>query len=130
MIGFVIGTIATAIALIIMTAIIPQITITDDYAQLLVVAAIVGVVNGLIGPIVKTLALPISFVTLGLAGLLINAGLLLGVAWLAGEVLDIPFSIAGFPPDFSIEAVVWAAVGALVLSVITTVIAMVTPGRR
>jgi putative membrane protein len=129
MIGFVIGTIATAIALIVLTTLIPQITFEGDYPQLLLLAVIVGVVNGLIRPIVKTLALPISFMTMGLAGIVINAVLLLGVAWLANEVLAIPFAIAGFPPTFSLEAVVWAVVGAIVLGIVTAVIGMVVPGR-
>jgi hypothetical protein len=66
---------------------------------------------------------------MGLAGILINAALLLGVAYLANEFLSIPFTIAGFPPDLTLEAVVWAGVGAVVLGLVTAVIGMVVPGR-
>ena len=44
---------------------------------------IAGVVNGLIKPIVKLISLPVTLVTFGLFGLVINAGLLLLIAWLA-----------------------------------------------
>jgi putative membrane protein len=129
MIGFVLSTVATAIAIIVVAQLIPQIMFGGDVPQALLLAAVVGVVNGLIRPVVKTLALPISFLTMGLAGILINAALLLGVAYLANEFLSIPFTIAGFPPDLTLEAVVWAGVGAVVLGLVTAVIGMVVPGR-
>ena len=53
---------------------------------LIVISVIFGIVNGLIGPIVRLLALPIRLATLGLVGFLINGGLLLLTAWLSGLV--------------------------------------------
>ena len=70
--GFIIGTAITAIAFYVLTRFLPQIGVNYDgeLAGLLVLAIIFGVVNGLIGPIVKTLALPISVMTMGLVGFL------------------------------------------------------------
>jgi len=106
----------------------PNIAYTGDVVPgLIVIALIAGVVNGLIKPIVKILSLPIRLATLGLISFVINAGLLLLVAWIADKVEPGKFTIAGFPPDFSVEAIAWAVVGAVVLSVISTVIGMVVP---
>ena len=117
--GFLIGTVATAIAFAIVTWLLPNIDYTGDVPQLILLALVAGVVNGLIKPIVRLLSLPVR--VLGLFSLVINAGMLLLVAWISGQ-LSIPFSIAGFPPKFSLDALVWAFVGAIVLSIVNTII--------
>jgi putative membrane protein len=124
--GFLIGTVATAIAFAVMTYLLPNIDFTGDFPQLLLLALVAGVANGLIKPIVRLLSLPVRMATLGLFSFVINAGMLLLVAWLSGQ-FDIPFSIAGFPPDLSVEAFAWAVMGSVVLSVISTVIGIVVP---
>ena len=96
--GFSIGTIATAVAFALMTWLLPNIDYTGDVPRLILLALVAGVVNGLVKPIVRLLSLPVRMATLGLFGFVINAGMLLLVAWLSGQ-FDIPFSIAGFPPD-------------------------------
>jgi putative membrane protein len=123
--GFIIGTVATAIALYILVEFIPgYVTYEGDIIGLLVIAAIFGVVNGLIGPIVRLLALPISFMTLGLVGFLINGGLLLLTA-LVADAFGFDFSVGGFPPDFTLDTIVAAVVGAVLLSIITTIVGLV-----
>ena len=125
--GFVIGTIATAIAFAVMIWLLPNIDYKGDpIPGLLVIALIAGVVNGLIKPIVRLLSLPIRMATLGLFGFVINAGLLLLIAWIS-ETLKFAFTIAGFPPDLSFEALLWAGVGAVVLSIVSTIIGSVVP---
>lgn len=119
--GFLIGTVATAIAFAAMAWLLPNIDFTGDIPQLVILALVAGVVNGLIKPIVRLLSLPVRMATLGLFSFVINAGLLLLIAWLSGQ-LDIPFSIAGFPPEFSFEALGWALIGAVVLSVINAIV--------
>ena len=42
-----------------------------------------GAVNALVKPIINVLSIPISFLTLGLSGFVVNAALLLGIAYLA-----------------------------------------------
>jgi putative membrane protein len=123
--GFVIGTIATAIAFAAMIWLLPKIDYQGDvFPGLIVIALIAGVVNGLIKPIVRLVSLPIRMMTLGLFGFVINAGLLLLIAWISNN-LKFDFTIAGFPPDLSLEAVLWAGIGAVVLSVISTVVGLV-----
>jgi putative membrane protein len=124
--GFLIGTIATAVAFALMTWLLPNIDYTGDGTQLILLALVAGVVNGLVKPIVRLLSLPVRMATLGLFSFVINAGMLLLVAWLSGQ-FDIPFSIAGFPPDFSLDAILWAVVGSVVLSIITSLIGHFVP---
>ena len=92
----------------------------------IVLAIIAGVVNGLIKPIVRLLALPIRMATLGLIGFVINAAMLLLVAWLA-SLVNIDFTVGGFPPKFSLDTITWAVVGAIVLSIISTIIGKFVP---
>jgi putative membrane protein len=125
--GFVINTIATAIAFAAMAYLLkPNIQYEGDIPQLVLLAVIAGVVNGLIKPIIRLLSLPVRLATLGLFSLVINAGMLLLIAWLADKV-DIHFTIHGFPPDFSLDALVWAVIGSIVLSIISTVIGFFVP---
>ena len=131
--GFVVGTIVTAIAFYVLTKVLPTYTGFDmvsyegDLIGIVVLALIFGVVNGLIGPLVRALALPISFMTMGLVGFLINAGLLLLTAGIA-QALNFDLTVGDFPPDLlTADTIVAAIVGALVLSIVSTAVRMVTP---
>ena len=65
--GFVVGTIVTAIAFFILTKFLPQFVSYDgNLIGLILISVVFGVVNGLIGPIVRLMALPIRMATLGL----------------------------------------------------------------
>lgn len=66
---------------------------------LLAVAAIFGVVNAVLKPVIKVLGCAFYVLTLGLFALLVNAGLLMLTSWLAGE-LDLPFHVEWFWPAF------------------------------
>jgi putative membrane protein len=126
--GFIVGTIVCAIALYAFAEFVPgYVSYEGGTAGLLAIAAIFGVVNGLIGPIVRALALPLSFLTLGLIGFLVNAGLLLLTAVIANET-GFDFTVGDFPPDlFTVDTIVAAVVAAIGLSVISTVIRLVLP---
>jgi putative membrane protein len=123
--GFIIGTVVSAIALYIMVEFIPgYVAYEGDLIGIVGIAAIFGVVNGLIGPIVRALALPISLMTLGLVGFVINAGLLLLTAFIADNA-GFDFTVGDFPPDFTINTIVSAVVAAVILSLISSVIRLV-----
>ena len=125
--GFILGTLATALAFAIMTFLLkPNIAYTGEIGGLIVLAIIAGVVNGLIKPIVRLLALPIRMATLGLVGFLINAAMLILVAWLA-SLVKIDFTVGGFPPKFSLDTIIWAVVGSIVLSIISAIIGKFVP---
>lgn len=50
--------------------------ITAQWQMFLVLGIILGLLNYFLGPILKTIALPLEIITLGLFSLVINAGLL------------------------------------------------------
>jgi len=131
--GFVVGTIVTAIAFYILTKVLPQytgfdlVTYEGELVGIVVLAVIFGLVNGLIGPIVRMLALPISFMTMGLVGFVINAGLLLLTAFIADSA-GFDLTVGDFPPTLlTADTLVAAVVGAVVLSVVSTVVRLVVP---
>ena len=126
--GFVIGTVVTAVAFYILVMLLPgMFSYSGGVVGLIVIAVIFGVINGLIGPIVKTATLPISFMTMGLVGFLVNAALLLLTAWVS-DLAGFPLKVGDFPPDLlTADTLVAAVVGAVVLSIISTVIRLVVP---
>lgn len=128
MIRFVLSVLATAAAFWIVTALFPGLmTYEGEATGLILLALIFGVVNGLIGPLVKLLALPLTVVTLGLIGILINGALLLLVAWVAGA-MSIDFHVGDFPPDlFTGGTLIAAVVGAIVLGLVNTLTHLVVP---
>ena len=126
--GFVVGTIVTAIAFFLLTTFLPQfVSYTGDLLGLIIVSVIFGVVNGLIGPIVRLLALPIRMMTLGLIGFVINAGLLLLTAGIA-SAMHFDLKVGDFPPDLlSVDTLIGAIVGAIALSLVSTAVRLVIP---
>ena len=126
--GFVISTAVTAVAFYILVQLLPAMFgYEGGFVGLVVIAVIFGLVNGFVGPIVKAAALPISFMTMGLIGFLINGGLLLLTAFISGQ-LGFQLTVGDFPPDlFTADTVVAAIVGAVVLSLISTVIRLAVP---
>lgn len=126
--GFIVGTIVTAIAFFVLTKFLPQfVSYNGQLVGLLVLAVIFGLVNGLIGPIVRTLAFPLTFMTMGLVGFVINAGLLLVTAAFATAV-GLDLKVGDFPPTLlSADTLVSAVIGAVVLSIVSTIVRLVIP---
>ncbi len=124
--GFIVGTIVTAIAFFVLTKFLPQFVSYDgDLLGLVVISVVFGLVNGLIGPFVRLLALPIRMMTLGLVGFLINAGLLLLTAAITGA-MHFDLKVGDFPPDLlSVDTLIGAIVGAIVLSLVSTAVRLV-----
>lgn len=122
--GFIISTIATAITFAVVAYVLPAIDFGGDIVNLLVLAVIAGLVNGLIKPIVKLFSLPLTMMTLGLFGIVINAALLLLIAWIA-DLVGITFTVGGFPPDFGLAAIGAALVGAIAMSIVGAIVGLV-----
>ena len=75
----------------------------------LLVAAIFGIVNGIIGNLIRIVAFPLYILTLGLIALLVNGLLLLIVSGISGLI--------GF--GLVVETFWWGVLGALVLGLIS-----------
>jgi putative membrane protein len=120
--GILIRLVVNAIALWVATVVIEKITIsggsnTAQAITLIVVAAIFGVVNAVIKPVVQILALPLFILTLGLITFVINAFMLMITGWIA-DLLDVPFHVDGFMA---------ALLGALVISFVSFLINVILP---
>jgi putative membrane protein len=80
----------------------------DGWKAYLIGAAVLGIANGIIKPIVALLTLPLIIVTLGFFLLVINIAMLALAEWIA--------------PDFSINGF-WAYVGTVVIIWLVNVVA-------
>jgi putative membrane protein len=126
--GFILSVVAGAIAFVLILQILPESMIAFEGAtpQLVLLAAIVGLVNAVIKPIVKILSFPISLLTLGLSGFVINAALLMGVAYLAQSFAKLDLTIGGWPTSgITADTIIGAVVASALLSLISTVIGLV-----
>jgi putative membrane protein len=124
--------VVSAVALVAAIELVPGIDFDwqANLPGLLVVALIFGLVNAYLRPIVKALALPISFFTMGLVGIVINVAMLLLTAFLASQA-GITFDIGGWPSDgFSVQTIISAVLAALLISVVSTVLGLVFSTRR
>lgn len=90
MAGFIVRLLITALALLLASKLVPGMSFAG-YWPLLWAALLLGIVNGLIRPLVVLLTLPLTILTLGLFLLVINAAMLGMVA----ALLD-GFSLSGF----------------------------------
>ena len=100
-----------------------------DWWKLLAVALVFALVNSYLRPIVRLLALPVRLMTMGLISFVINAALLLLVAFISDQ-LDLGFRVGDFPPDFTIDTIVGALVGSIVISIAATVVNLALAPRR
>ncbi len=78
----------------------------------LIVAAIFGIVNAVVGNLIRIVAFPLYILTLGLIALIVNGLLLLLAAWLS--------SLFGF--GLVVDSFWWGVLGALVLGLISWLI--------
>jgi putative membrane protein len=99
----------SALALWLVARIVPGIEVRDFGAALLA-TVVIALMNWLIGPILRFLAWPLTFLTFGLFSLVINA-ILLKLASM-------------FSPGFRVRGFLNAIVGALVLTVLEFLLRM------
>ncbi len=141
MIELLVKIVINAVALIVAAKIVPNIDLPlpnnfdkpEQWLGIAVLALIFGLVNSYLKPIIKALTLPISVVTMGLISFVINAALLLGLAWIADQLKDTlhqTFTVGGFPPTIGYEAIGAAVVGSIVISIVATVLNIVLAPRR
>jgi putative membrane protein len=87
----------------------------NEWVTLAIVAAIFGVINAIIRPVVVLLTLPLTIVTLGLFIFVVNALMLMLTGRLA-RAFDLGFRVDGF---------VAALLGALVIAVVSFILGRV-----
>jgi len=82
----------------------------------LVVAVVFGIVNAIVGNVIRIVAFPLYILTLGLLALIVNGLLLWLVAWLSSLIGWGLFIVGGFW---------WGVLGALVLGIISWLLGIV-----
>lgn len=102
----------TAAAIGIAAALIPSVEVDGGFFALLGIAVVFGLVNALIGPLLRIISLPLTMVTLGLFALVINGALLAITAGLT-DALD----VGGIFPTI---------LAALLISVLTGILLFIT----
>ena len=108
-----------AAALWVAAAIVPGLEFNGGVGRLLMVAAVFGIVNTTVRPLLTILTCPLIVVTLGLFTLVINALMLLVTGWLS-ESWNLGFTVMGF----------WAAFwGGLVVGLVSMALSLLLPAR-
>lgn len=117
--------VANGVALWVAAALISGIEFGGEGGQMVLtialVAAIFGVLNALVRPVVQVLSIPLIVLTLGLFLLVINAFMLSLTSWVSG-LLDL---------DFHVESFFWDAVlGSIIISIVSMVVGALLPSPR
>lgn len=130
MMDLIVRVVINTAAVIVAVNVVPKIDAPSDLVKLLAIGLILGVINSYIRPIVKALAFPISLLTLGLVGVVINAAMLLVAAFVSDQ-FKLGLSIAGWPGgDFGLEVILYAIVAAIVISIVSTILAFFLGQKR
>lgn len=108
----------TAVAIGLVAAITPGISVHGGWLTLLWIALIFGLVDTLIGPLLRFISIPLIILTLGLFLLVVNAALLGITAWLSDRL-----DVDGFWP---------AVLGGLIMAILSWAIDQLlqTPEQR
>ncbi|MBF4583794.1 hypothetical protein BIU98_09720 [Curtobacterium sp. MMLR14_010] len=120
---FLVRLVINAVALWLTTLIVSGVTVTpfgeggtvETVLTFLLVAFVFGLVNAVIGTLIRIVAFPIYILTLGLISFVVNAILLLIVAGISTSI--------GF--GLEVESFGWGIVGAFVLAVFAWLIGLV-----
>ena len=94
------------IALFVVVTVVPGFHYRS-WISLFIAAAVLGLLNAIVRPVLWLLTLPLTILTLGLFLLVLNAIMLELTAWLV--------------PGFGIDSFWWALLGALVLAVVSLI---------
>lgn len=126
MLRFLITTVANAFGLWIANNLIPQITVTpyggdglvETIGTYLAIGAIFGLVNAVLGTLIKMIAFPLYIISFGLISFVVNGALLLVVAYISTLIGTEVFSIQGFTSEIlTIDSLGYAILGAVVISI-------------
>ena len=131
MLDIVIRFVIIAFAVALAINLVPGAEFNGEIWKLVLVAAVIGLVNAYLRPIVKLLALPLSLLTFGLVGLIINTAMVL-VAAAISDNLNLGLTMGGWPPGaIELDTIIAAFLTALVISIVSAVVALfrkIAPG--
>lgn len=131
--GFIATLLVTGVALWVAARFVPGIEIPSalfakipgDLIAFGTIALVFGLVNGMIGPLVKALSLPFNMASMGLFGIVVNMLLFLGAAYVSNEIGG-SMKVGDFPPDLLTQATLVAAVlGSIVVGLVSALVRLV-----
>lgn len=99
-----------AVAFAVAQWLIPSFDVKGGFWSLLWIALLFGLVNAIIGPILRLIALPLTIITFGLFALVVNGVIIAIVAGLSSHL-----DVGGFG---------WTMLAALVISIVSAVLGM------
>lgn len=118
MLNLIIRLFVNAVALWVAAQLVGGIQLTTEFWPMLLVAAVFGLVNALIKPVLLLLSLPVMVLTLGIFIFVVNALMLMLTGWL----LDPLISVDGFWP---------ALLGSVLISIVSFLFSLFLPeGKR
>lgn len=104
--GLIVRWLANTLALFIVVTVVPHFHY-HSFVTLAIAAAVLGLLNTIVRPILVVLTLPLTIITLGLFLIVLNALMLEVTAW--------------FVSGFRIDSFGWAIAGAIVLGLVSLV---------
>jgi len=108
---FLVRLIINVLTLMIVATLLPGVVIANWWAAL-AAAAVIGVINTFLRPIILLLTLPLSIVTLGLFAILVNVLLLMLAAYLV--------------PGFVIDGLLTALLASILISLVSSFLGRLT----
>lgn len=97
-----------AASIAVAAAVVPSVEIDGGVAALLGIAVVFGLVNALIGPVLRFISIPLTLITFGLFALVVN-GALLAIT-------------AGFSDSFDVGGIFSTIIAALIISVVSAIL--------
>jgi putative membrane protein len=116
LVKFLVIWLAVAVAIGLTAWLLPGVDVEGGFGTLVVIAAAFGLVNAIIGTIVKILTLPLTVLTLGLFALVINALMLLLTDWLVDRL--------------EVDGFLTALAASLLISMFSTLLQLLVFGRH
>ncbi len=108
------------IAILTAVTLVPGLDLEGPWWGLALVAAIFGLINTVVRPLLTLLALPFVIITMGLFLLIINALMLYFTSALA----------SGFGIHFVIDGLGWAVLGALIINLVSGLLGILSGDSR
>src|SRR3954452_10617571 len=112
MIRLLVRLLVTAVAFAVAAWLVPGFDVEGGFLSLLWIALLFGVVNALIGPLLRLISLPLTAITLGLFSLVVN-GVLVAI-------------VAGLSDHLQVGRFWWTIVAALLISLISGAAGLIT----
>jgi len=102
MVNILVSWLVSAVLILALAFILPGVQVAGFFVAL-VVAVVIGLINGFVRPLALFLTLPINILTLGLFTFVVDALLIMGAAWAV--------------PGFNVASFLWALLFSIVLSI-------------